>query len=309
MKVLITGFSGHIGSFILKKLIKEKKVKKIFLIDNFENNKINILFTNKNNQKCNFKFGDLSNKNTLKNFPKVDVVIHLASLTNAVSSINNYKKFFQNNYISFLNIFDYCKKKKAKLLHISSTSVYGSNSKIVDEKCKELRPQSPYAKVKIAEEKYLKKYGHKIKFITLRFGTIAGVSEGIRFHTAINKFCFNTALNIRIPVWKTAINQYRPYLSLNDAYRAIKSIMIKNIFDRDIYNILSENFTVKQILDLIRNEGYRPKINFTNSKIMNQLSYKVSKTKFERIAVKLNGSIKKDIKQTLNLFKNINYLK
>ena len=71
MKVLITGFSGHIGSFILKKLIKEKKVKKIFLIDNFENNKINILFTNKNNQKCNFKFGDLSNKNTLKNFPKV----------------------------------------------------------------------------------------------------------------------------------------------------------------------------------------------------------------------------------------------
>tara|TARA_B100000900_G_scaffold411018_2_gene429910 strand:- start:111 stop:1040 length:930 start_codon:yes stop_codon:yes gene_type:complete len=309
MKLLITGFSGHIGSFFLKKLEKNKKIKKIYLIDNFENNKINILFSKKRVSKLFFKFGDLSKSETLNPIPKVDVVIHLASLTNAVSSINNYKKFYENNFNSFINIFNFCKKKKAKLIHISSTSVYGSNSNFVDEKCKEIKPQSPYAKVKIAEERYLKKHGHKIKYITLRFGTIAGVSEGIRFHTAINKFCFNASFKIKIPVWKTALNQYRPYLSLTDAYNAIKTIINKNIFDREIYNILSNNFTVKQILNLIRNQGCNIKVELTDSRIMNQLSYKVSKSKFEKIGVKLNTNIKKDIIQTLDLFKNLNTIR
>ncbi len=308
MKILITGFSGHIGSFFLKKLQKDKKIKKIYLIDNFENNKINIIFVKKKLSKLNFKFGDLSKSETLKNIPKVDIVIHLASLTNAVSSVSNYKKFYENNFFSFINVFNFCKRKKAKLIHISSTSVYGSNSKFVDEDCKELKPQSPYAKVKIAEEKFLKKYGQKIKFVSLRFGTIAGVSEGIRFHTAINKFCFNTSVKIDIPVWKTALNQYRPYLSLTDAYKAIKIIIERDIFDKEVYNILSENFTVKQILNIIRKQGFNVKVKFTNSRIMNQLSYKVSKEKFEKKGVKLNASIKKDIKQTLDLFKNINTL-
>ena len=30
---------------------------------------------------------------------------------------------------------------------------------------------------------------------TFRFGTIAGVSKGIRFHTAVNKFCLNASIN------------------------------------------------------------------------------------------------------------------
>ena len=44
-----------------------------------------------------------------------------------------------------------------------------------------------------------------MKFMSFRFGTIAGVSKGMRFHTAINKFCFNAALNEKILVYKTAL--------------------------------------------------------------------------------------------------------
>ena len=44
-----------------------------------------------------------------------------------------------------------------KLVHISSTSVYGSQDLYVDENCKELKPQSPYAEVKIKEEQILKR--------------------------------------------------------------------------------------------------------------------------------------------------------
>ena len=55
------------------------------------------------------------------------------------------------------------------------------------------------------------------KFISLRFGTIVGASPGMRFHTAVNKFCLAARFDKSFPVWKSAYNQYRPYLSLKDA--------------------------------------------------------------------------------------------
>ena len=49
------------------------------------------------------------------------------------------------------------------------------------------------------------------------------------------------------------------------------------------------------------------KIKFVKSKIMNQLSYQVDNEKLEKIGLKLRSSIKKDIKETLNLLKSLNY--
>ena len=48
-----------------------------------------------------------------------------------------------------------------------------------------LNPQSPYAEIKLLEEKLLKKNSSKIKFISFRFGTISGVSKGINFKEII----------------------------------------------------------------------------------------------------------------------------
>ena len=58
---------------------------------------------------------------------------------------------------------------------------------------------------------------NKLKFTTLRLGSICGISPGMRFHSAISKFCYQSALNIPLSVWKTALNQSRPFLNINDA--------------------------------------------------------------------------------------------
>ena len=68
----------------------------------------------------------------------------------------------------------------------------------------------------------LKKVRKKINYTTFRFGTIAGTSKGMRFHTAVNRFCLDASLNRNINVYKTALNQYRPYLSLSDAFKIFK---------------------------------------------------------------------------------------
>ena len=307
MNLLITGCCGHIGSFLVKNIHKIKNIKKTIIIDNLKSTQINSLFRSKKENNLKFYHLDVSQKNSLKRFKKIDYIIHLASMTNAEGSFEKKNEMYKNNISCMKNVINFCKANKCKLIHISSTSVYGKQSSLVDENCEKkfLKPQSPYADIKLIEEEMLKNASNKIKYITYRFGTISGVSSGMRFHTAVNKFCLNAALDNDIAVYKTALNQYRPYLSLKDAFKVFKFTIENDVFKNDIYNALSENCTVKQIIKKIKKFKKRLKIKFVNSKIMNQLSYHVDKRKLDKEGLNLNSKIADDIKDTMKLLKNI----
>ena len=307
MNLLITGCCGHIGSYLVENIHKIKKVKKTYIVDNLKSNRFSSLFNLDKKNNLKFYLLDLNNKKSLNTFKNIDIVIHCASMTNAEKSFDNEKEMYKNNLNCFETVLRFCKKNKAKLIHISSTSVYGKQAKIVDETCekKYLKPQSPYAKIKLIEEKILIKNKNKIKYNTFRFGTIAGISKGIRFHTAVNKFCLNAALRKPIEVYKTAINQYRPYLSLKDAFKVFKFCIEKDFFENDIFNVLSENNTVGNILSKIKKYKKKVKVKFVHSEIMNQLSYHVDKSKLSSKGLRLNGKIEFDIRDTIKMLSNI----
>ncbi len=307
MNLLITGCCGHIGSYLVANIHRIRKIKKIFLVDNLISTSINSLFNNKNKKFTRFYNIDLSKKKSLEKIKQIDFVIHLASMTNAEKSFDNKKRMYQNNISCMKNIINFCQKRKSKLIHISSTSVYGKQTDLVDETCekKYLKPQSPYADIKLIEENMLKKLGKKINYTTYRFGTISGVSKGMRFHTAVNKFCLDASLGNQITVYKTALNQFRPYLSLEDAFKVFKFTIENNFFKNDIYNALSENCTVKNILDKIKKYKKKISIKFVSSPIMNQLSYHVDKKKLTKEGLNLKRKIVLDIKDTLKVLRNI----
>ena len=304
MKILITGGLGHIGSYLLENIGKIKFIKKIYIIDNLSTNRYCSLFNlPKTNKKIYFYQNDLSLKNALKNFKKVDVVLNLASLTDAEGSLKIKNKIYRNNLGIFDNILRYCKKNSSKLIHISSTSVYGEQRGLVDENCKKLKPKSPYAEIKVKEENILKE--NKIRFVSYRFGTISGVSKGMRFHTAINKFCLYSVLGKPLPIWKSMMNKPRPYLSLRDAFKVIKFTIENNFFNNETFNILSENLTLKKIIGYFKKYKKTIKIKYVKSKLTNQYSYRVSNEKFTREALLLKSNIYHDIKFTLKMFRNI----
>jgi UDP-glucose 4-epimerase len=307
MNLLITGCCGHIGSYLVDNIHKIKKIKKCFIVDNFNSTQINSLFNSKKKNNLKFYNLDLTKKSSLSEFNKIDYIIHLASMTNAAGSFNKKNEMYKNNIECMKNIINFCKIKKSKLIHISSTSVYGKQAALVDETCEEkfLKPQSPYADIKLIEERMLQKASKDINYITYRFGTISGVSSGMRFHTAVNKFCLNASLDNDIAVYKTALNQYRPYLSLTDAFKVFKFTLEKDLFKNDIYNALSENCTVNQILQKIRKFKKNIKVKFVSSKIMNQLSYHVAKDKLDNEGLYLKNKIIYDIDDTMKLLKNI----
>ena len=302
MKIIITGACGHIGSYLVSNIHKIKKIKKVFLIDNFHSNRYWSIFNLKKEPKFSFHQIDISKTDSLDAFTGIDLVIHCASYTNAENSFSIKKEMYRNNINCMKNVINFCIKKKAKLFHLSSTSVYGKQVKIVHEDDEKfLNPQSPYAEIKLTEEKILKKNKKRLKYMTFRLGTITGISKGMRFHTAINKFCLNAGLNKKIEVYKTAYNQYRPYLSLKDLFLTFKYCIEKEIYNNDIYNVLSGNYSVKQIINKIKKYKKKVGIKFVNSSIMNQLSYLVDDTKIKKIGIKLKSKIDVDIKQTLSL--------
>ena len=90
----------------------------------------------------------------------------------------------------------------------------------------------------------------------------------------MNKFCYQASLNKKISVWKNSYLQIRPYTSLADVFKSI-SIFMKKKQTNDIYNVVTKNLSVKNIIDYIK-ERKRIRIQYVSSKIMNSMSYSVS---------------------------------
>ena len=304
MKIIVTGGLGHIGSYLIRNLSEEFTQAKIIIIDNLMTQRYCSLFNLKNKENFSFIKADVIKDSLDLYFKETDYVVHLAAITDAAASFNNAEQVEMNNYESTKTIAKYCLKYGCKLVTISSTSVYGTNNKLVDENATnfDLNPQSPYAKTKLKEESYVldKCKTKNLKATIFRFGTIFGTSPGIRFHTAVNKFCLQAAWDEPLTIWRTAYEQVRPYLDINDASRAIIHIMKENIFNGDIFNVLTFNASVSEIVEEIRK--YKDvKIKKVDSEIMNQLSYEVSTDKFKNTGFEYMGSLEKGIKNTMNL--------
>ena len=110
-----------------------------------------------------------------------------------------------------------------------------------------------------------------------------------------------------LTVWKTALHQYRPYLDLTDAVSAIKFIIQQKLFDRQIYNVLTTNAAIKDILDMI--SIYIPDITieYVTTQIMNQLSYHVLDNRFRNKGFESEGTLEQGIYRTIDLLKTARY--
>ncbi len=310
MKIIVTGAIGHIGSYIVRDLGVQFPKAEIVMIDNMMTQRYPSLFNLPTVGNYHFIEGDVNSIDLKTVFSDANVVIHLAAITDAAGSFDRAEELENNNYQSTVKVANACIETGASLIALSSTSVYGTQNDVVDEDCseEELQPQSPYATTKLKEEELIAKLCKEkgLKAIHCRFGTIFGASAGMRFHTAVNKFCWQAAMGQPISVWSTAYDQKRPYLDLFDASRAISFIIENDIFDGRIYNVLTNNATVREVVEVIREFVPDLEIGFVDNKIMNQLSYEVLDNRFKSHGFVSAGSLKRGIGETISLLKNNN---
>lgn len=309
MKIVITGAIGHIGSYVVRDLATQFPGSEIIMIDNMMTQRFPSLFNLPALGRYRFIEGNVATMDLKPVFEGAHVVIHLAAITDAAGSFDKAAQLEENNFQSTARVAQACLETGARLIALSSTSVYGTQNEMVSEDCTpdELKPQSPYATTKLKEEELVADLCKRgLKGISCRFGTIFGVSPGMRFHTAVNKFCWQAAMGQPITVWSTAYDQKRPYLDLFDASRAMAFIIRNDLFDGRIYNVLTLNATVRQIVDTIREFVPALEVSFVDSKIMNQLSYAVSCDRFKAKGYTFAGDLRRGVGETIGLLRQAN---
>ena len=302
MNILVTGGLGHIGSKLIRSLIADRD-KNIVIVDSLLTLKeISIFGLELHQIKFYAESIETFVQNSIHNH-SYDLVIHLAART--FPSESNKEVLYENNYTNTVSLVNYCLENQVPIIFPSSCSVYYGTGGNVNEESHIKKGISRYSDQKIMEEKFIIEAGNLgLKYLILRLGTIHGVSSGIRFHTAVNKFCFDAVLNKQIEVWSGALSSYKPYLALEDFASMIKFAIHLEFYPNKIFNLVTNTYSVLQIKEFIEESiGYKIRVKTLPTNLGSDKSLHVSTNEIQKHGFTFQGSIRKDIEETINLLR------
>jgi nucleoside-diphosphate-sugar epimerase len=296
---MITGALGHIGSGLIHSILPGR-FDEVVLLDNLSTQRYSSLFDLPQGIPFRFIEADVLTANLTRLFQGMDAVVHLAAITDAANSHARRDEVMEVNVEGTRRVAQASIEHHCRLFFPSTTSVYGVQSGRVDETCSQLVPQSPYAESKRESEQLLLDLRSQgLQAVVCRLGTIFGPSIGMRFHTAVNKFIWQAALGQPLTVWTAAMDQKRPYLDLRDAIRAIPFLLAVPELPDGLYNLVTVNCTVRNILDAIRREIPDFEVSLTDSPIMNQLSYEVAADRVTALGFEFHGDLNQSVADTV----------
>ena len=152
-KILVTGGTGFIGSHLSELLVESGFTVKVFDRYNINNNWGWLEEINCRDQ-IKIHNGDIRDPHYCKYITKdVDIVFHLAALIAIPYSYIAPASYVDTNIIGTLNICQAAKENgNIRVIHTSTSEVYGTAQYVpIDEK-HPLQPQSPYSASKIAAD-------------------------------------------------------------------------------------------------------------------------------------------------------------
>ena len=178
MNILLTGGAGYIGSHVLLSIIDQGH--KVIVIDNLSTGNEKLIPKKIKHINCNIN--DEETISTLLKSENFDVLLHFAGYIKVEESVNNPKKYFENNTINAIKLFEICLKNGLQNIIFSSTAAaYGNpkNNILINEN-EILSPINPYGQSKVDTEEYLQKNNDKFNSIILRYFNVAGADPNLR---------------------------------------------------------------------------------------------------------------------------------
>ena len=154
-KVLVTGAEGFIGSHLVEELIKKgAKVRAFVLYNSFNSWGWLEDIPKSSLRKIEIFLGDIRDPNSVNKALKgVDTVYHLAALIGIPFSYVSQDSYIDTNVKGTLNVLQAARELKVeRVIHTSTSEVYGTAQYVpIDEK-HPINPQSPYAATKASAD-------------------------------------------------------------------------------------------------------------------------------------------------------------
>lgn len=294
-KILITGATGFVGSHLIEYILHNYTEYEIFATKRRRSDMNNVKhLTSKKITWVDCNMEDYSNvENTFTVNGPFEKIFHLAAQSYVKHSWDSPAETLNTNIIGTLNLLEVARKHSSQsIIQIAGSSEeYGYQDKFPLVEDMFLRPLSPYAVSKVAEEnlayQYYKSYG--LKTILTRTFNHEGPRRGEQFVTStFAKQIVEVEKGYREPIiYHGNLDSYRDYTDVRDVVHAYWLATEKCEYGEP-YNICSRNLTkISEVLDILLSFS---NVNITKKEDPNRLR--------PSDLVKLQGDNSKFIKTT-----------
>ncbi len=269
MKVLVTGGTGFIGSFVVEELLRNEH--EVVIIANGRQLPPYLQKLGNNITYLQADFGETDSLE--KALPGCNAVIHLAWSTVPKQTKGATAYEFSGNINSNINLIEKCIDFNIeKFVFISSGgTVYGIPDQIPVTELHSTNPISSYGLGKLTMEKLLYLYHHtnNINYTVLRVSNAYGERQNLyKNQGVIGVWLKSILLNKKIEIWGDG-SVIRDYVYVMDVASAVVS-SLHHVNGASVYNIGGgKGYTLNEVIEAITNTigmsfevNYKPSRNF-----------------------------------------------
>ena len=251
MNVLVTGGAGYLGSVLVPKLVVRGHTVRVLDIGYFGIEHLRAIRPPIEMVRDDIRhvLSDPALLDAL--LADIDVVVHLAAISNDPSSELNPALTVEVNFDATRRLATACKERGIRFVFSSSCSVYGEADAEQDEEG-ETNPLTVYAKSKVDSDEFLLNLADESwRPVVLRNGTLFGFSPRMRFDLVINIFSYTSTLYRELRVFGDGL-QWRPFLHVADCARAFLHFVENAEHQHVMYNIAYENMRVVDLIEIFK---------------------------------------------------------